>query len=289
MTNRTIKALHFADMVDMGGMPIRQPLPSAYADRIDPFLLLHHHIGNLEPGNLPGDFGVGPHPHRGFSPVTFIFKGDIHHRDSRGNSQVVKAGGVQWMDAGMGIIHSERPSKEFAETGGEQEIIQLWINTPQAHKMDQPNYQALQNKDIPKIKSATGIGEIDVVAGNYNRIKGPAKTKLDLIILKAEFNAGASHTFEIPEKYNAMIYILNGSVNIDKYGTVPGLNLVEFKNDGDQIKIDAHQQTQFLLLAGVPINEKVETYGPFVMTSQTEVMQAIRDYQMGKMGILIED
>ena len=123
----------------MGGIPVLQPLPTTSVERIDPFLLLHHHAGMVEPGNHPRMVGVGPHPHRGFSPVTFIFKGDVHHRDSRGNSSIVKAGGVQWMNAGMGIIHSERPSKEFAEKGGEQEIIQLWINTPAAQKMKEPS------------------------------------------------------------------------------------------------------------------------------------------------------
>lgn len=289
MRNRTVRILQFADMVDMGGIPVRQPLPTNRIGQIDPFLLLHHHAGKIDAGLRPQDVGVGPHPHRGFSPVTFIFKGDVHHRDSRGHSQVVKAGGVQWMDAGMGLMHSERPSEELAANGGEQEIIQLWVNTPHAHKMDQPNYQALQKEDIPAFQSDAGEGRISVVAGDMHHIHGPANTKLDLILLRADLEAGAKHTFQIPEKYHLLLYITEGEIHIDQYGKVEALNMVVFKEDGDAITVTAEQKSTFVVLAGVPLNEKVEQYGPFVMSSQTEIMQAIRDYQLGKMGILIEE
>lgn len=289
MKMRSVKALQFAEITDMGGIPVRQPLPTQKIEMVDPFLLLHHHTGSIEPGLRPRETGVGPHPHRGFSPVTFIFKGDVHHRDSRGNSQVVKAGGVQWMDAGMGLIHSERPSKEFAEKGGEQEIIQIWVNTPHKFKMDQPNYQALQLEDIPKIELGKNHGSIQVIAGNYQNKKGPAKTKSDLIILRGDFNAGAEYAFIIPEAYNLLFYVLDGSIEIEKYASVPGLNMVVFKNDGDTVKIKTDQSTRFIVLAGIPLNEHVESYGPFVMSTQTEIMQAMRDYQMGKMGMLIEE
>lgn len=289
MKLRSVKVLQYADVVDMGGIPVRQPLPSQIITHVDPFLLLHHHVSNIEPESSAKYSGVDPHPHRGFSPVTFIFKGDIHHRDSRGNSQIVKAGGVQWMDAGMGIIHSERPSSELAQKGGVQEIVQLWINTPANHKMDQPHYQALQRDDIPKIQLENNAGEISVIAGNYNSILGPAEAKLNLLLLRCDFNVGANEIISIPENMNVVMYVLSGSVSIAKYGDVPALHLVEFKNDGDAISISTNQETTFLVLAGEPLNEKVEKYGPFVMSSQTEVMQAIRDYQMGKMGILIEE
>ncbi len=289
MKLRSVRALQFAEMVDMGGIPVRQPLPTQKIDMVDPFLLLHHHAGRVEAESRPQEVGVGPHPHRGFSPVTFIFKGDVHHRDSRGNSAVVKAGGVQWMDAGMGLLHSERPSKEFAEKGGDQEIVQLWVNTPHRFKMDQPNYQALQFEDIPQIQLENDKGIIQVVVGNYSGINGPAKTKSDLIFLRADLNPGAEHAITIPEQYNLLIYVLKGSLEIEQYATVPALNLVIFKNDGDTVSMKTDQHTTLLILAGLPLNEKVETYGPFVMSSQTEIMQAMRDYQMGKMGMLIEE
>ena len=289
MKLRTVSALQFAEIVDMGGIPVRQPLPVNKIEMVDPFLLLHHHTGIIEPGSRSQESGVGPHPHREFSPVTIIFKGDVHHRDSRGNSQVVKAGGVQWMDAGMGLIHSERPSKEFAERGGEQEIIQIWVNTPHKFKMNQPNYQALQFEDIPNIEIENELGSIQVIAGNYQNKTGIAKTKSDLIILRGDFKAGAEHTFIIPEQYNLLLYVVDGSIEIEKYATVPELNMVVFKNDGDTVNIKTNQSTRFIVLAGIPLNEHVESYGPFVMSTQTEIMQALRDYQMGKMGMLIEE
>lgn len=128
-----------------------------------------------------------------------------------------------------------------------------------------------------------------MIAGNYLNTKGPAQAKLDVIILRGDFVAGSHHNFQINEQYNVIIYVLNGSIEIDNYGQVNALHLVHFNNDGDTIRIAATQKTQLLVLAGVPINEKVESYGPFVMTSQTEIMQAIRDYQIGKMGMLVEE
>lgn len=276
-------------MMDMGGMPVRQPLPSKHADQIDPFLLLHHHTAKVRGGAHQREVGIGPHPHRGFSPVTFIFKGDVHHRDSRNNSNVVRAGGVQWMDAGMGIMHSERPSKELAADGGEQEIVQLWVNTPKARKMDQPNYQALQEEDIPHMKPGKGEGRIQVIAGNFNGIQGPANSKLDLLMLRADLESRAAQTFTIGAHYNLLLYVVSGSIDLDGYGRIAALHMAHMKNDGDSVTISADQPSIVLILAGVPIDEPVTQYGPFVMTNQTEIMQAMRDYQMGKMGILIEE
>lgn len=289
MKLRTVKALQFADMMDMGGMPVRQPLPSAHIEHADPFLLLHHHQGKVQAGRHPREVGVGPHPHRGFSPVTFIFKGDVHHRDSRGNSAIVYAGGVQWMDAGMGIMHSERPSAQLAKEGGEQEIVQLWVNTPASRKMDQPNYQALQASDMPTIQPIQGDGTIQVVAGAYMGKVGPAQTKLDMLMLRVDLQAGAEHTFELPAHYQTLLYVVKGNIQVDQYGPVQALHMVVFHEDGDAIRISTDQATTFLLLAAEPLQEPIAQYGPFVMTNQTEILQAMRDYQMGKMGILIEE
>src|SRR5678809_1493277 len=143
MKNRTIKHILYGRQFNMGGLPIRQPIPSTELDQVDPFLLLHHAEVRMPMHTPVEKAGVGPHPHRGFSPVTFIFKGGVHHRDSRGNDNVVYAGGTQWMNAGMGIIHSERPPADIFERGGILEIIQLWINTPARNKMDQPSYTPL--------------------------------------------------------------------------------------------------------------------------------------------------
>jgi quercetin 2,3-dioxygenase len=289
MVNRSVKTSQFGEMISMDGIPIRQPMPAAGMSRVDPFLLLHHFTGYVAADSRQREVGIGPHPHRGFSPVTFVIKGDVHHRDSRGNSAVVKAGGVQWMDAGMGIIHSERPSVEFAEKGGEQEIVQLWINSPAAHKMDQPNYQALNSEDIPKIVLPNNGGKIDVIAGTYENIKGPANAKSEIILLRIDLKPGASHTLQITEKYNLLVYVLSGSVIVGEYGSVSKLHLMQFNNDGDTVDIKTEQNAILIVLAGIPINEKIESYGPFVMNSQSQIMEAMRDYQMGKMGVLIEE
>ena len=124
--------------VDMGGIILDQPLPYPGVEQIDPFLLIHHFEDYLPGDQDQKDLGVGPHPHRGFSPVTFIFEGEVHHRDSRGNEGIVSKGGTQWMDSGMGIVHSERPSQEMAERGGSYEIIQFWVNSPSSAKGNQP-------------------------------------------------------------------------------------------------------------------------------------------------------
>lgn len=289
MKLRSVKLLQFADMMDMGGMPVRQPLPSPFADQVDPFLLLHHYTGKVQAGRHPREIGVGPHPHRGFSPVTFIFKGDMHHRDSRGNSAVVHAGGVQWMDAGMGIMHSERPSKELAANGGEQEIVQLWVNTPAARKMVQPNYQALQSAEIPAVQPEAGEGSVQVVAGTYKGVTGPAHTKLDLLMLRADLQPGA--TIEVPLKadYETLLYVVKGNILLEGYGPIAALHMVVLNEDGEGVLFSADQSSIVLVLAGTPLNEPVTQYGPFVMSNQTEILHAMRDYQMGKMGILIEE
>lgn len=285
MKPRSVKQTLYAEMVDMGGIPVRQPFPTRSTEQIDPFLLLHHHISGIPEGTSERTAGVGPHPHRGFAPVTFIFQGDVHHRDSRGNDSIVKAGGVQWMEAGMGISHSERPSAELAEKGGTQEIIQLWINTPAKDKMNQPWYKAVHAGDIPIL----GNSNTGVVSGQVQGITGPVQTSWPVIALKGEWKNGDEDRFDIPESYNAFLYLLDGSMNIDNYGLAEGLNTYVFRNDGDTISLKARENTRFILLAAPPINEPLAMYGPFVMNNQTQIMQALRDYQMGKMGILIEN
>lgn len=273
----------------MGGIPIRQPLPTHHVEQVDPFLLLHHHYGIIEPNTNPKQVGVGPHPHRGFSPVTFIFKGDVHHRDSRGNDAIVQAGGVQWMNAGMGVIHSERPSDELAAKGGEQEIIQLWINTPGALKLQQPAYFSINNEDIPTIFSDDKKVSIKVVAGEWKDKRGFMGASSPLLILEVLMEQDGQYCFPVDETYNLMVYNMDARVFVDGFGIVDDKYLIWFQNNGSEVTIKAQGKTRLLILAGKPIDEPVTSYGPFVMNTQTEIMQAIRDYQMGKMGILIEE
>ena len=271
----------------MGSFRVRQPLPHQRINNIDPFILLHH-AGptHYEAGGRPQDEGVPPHPHRGFEPVTFVYKGGVHHRDSRGNDSVVDEGGVQWMTAGMGIVHSERPPKELVQNGGDQEIIQLWINLPAEHKMVQPRYQGLTREDIPTVESDNGA-IIQVVAGSLNGVEGPIETWTSVTVLNGTFAAGSSIDIELPDEEGGLIYVLNGSITVN--GTrVTGHNMIELGTTGS-VSIEASEDSRALILTGAPIGEPVVTSGPFVMNTHTEILEATRDAQMGKMGVLIEE
>ena len=288
-TNRTIKSILYAQPMDMGGMPIRQPFPSAKAVQIDPFLLLHHADLTVPVHVETRHAGVGPHPHRGFSPVSFIFKGGVHHRDSRGNDNVVYAGGTQWMNAGMGVIHSERPPDDIHEIGGRQELIQLWVNTPAIHKMDIPSYHPLTAEETPIVKSADGLTTVHVIAGKLNEVRGPINPLSPVNTFTAEMKKGATFFFSVPATHNAFIYIMEGKVQVTGDGEVDGKYVAIFNNDADGFELEALEDTHLFIGTGEPLNEPVASHGPFVMNNQTELMEAFRDYQQGKMGVLIED
>lgn len=288
-TNRTIKTILYAQPMDMGGMPIRQPFPSHKAEQIDPFLLLHHADIKVPTHVDTKHAGVGPHPHRGFSPVSFIFKGGVHHRDSRGNDNVVYAGGTQWMNAGMGVIHSERPPDDIHEIGGEQELIQLWVNTPSKHKMDIPFYQPLTAEETPSVISGDGLTTVHVIAGELNNVKGPIKPLSPVNTFTAEMKKGAKFFFTVPATHNAFIYIMDGKVNVTGDGEVDTKYVAVFNPDGTGFELEALEDTHLFIGTGEPLNEPVASHGPFVMNNQTELMEAFRDYQLGKMGVLIEE
>lgn len=289
MKTRTVSHLLYAHPVDMGGLPIRQPLPTQQVQQVDPFLLIHHADIKAPSTIDPDDAGVGPHPHRGFSPVTFIFKGGVHHRDSRGNNSTVYAGGAQWMNAGMGIIHSERPPHDIHDIGGRQEIIQLWINTPSRHKMDQPSYFPVQAEDVPSIVSEDGLVTLRVFSGKVNGVEGKIPSLTPVNSATLEIKAGGYFSAALPENHNVLLYLLDGKIMLDGYGLTEGKHAVYFKRDGEGISFNASEDTRLLLLSGEPLNENVVSHGPFVMNTQTQILEAMRDYQMGKMGILIEE
>lgn len=289
MKNRTVNRLLYAHQVDMGGMPVRQPLPTEKVEQIDPFLLLHHANIKVPTHIKPNHAGIGPHPHRGFSPVTFIFKGGVHHRDSRGNNSTIYAGGAQWMNAGMGILHSERPPQDIHEIGGLQEIIQLWINTPSKNKMDQPAYYPLSAEDAPTFVSEDGKVNGKVFSGEVAGVKGPIPSQADVNAATLTFRKEGKISLAIPANHNAIIYLLDGRLRVEGFGMVEELHIVHFNNDGEGITLEGLEDIRILLLSGQPLNEPVASHGPFVMNNQTQVLEAMRDYQMGKMGVLIEE
>ena len=285
---RTIRSILYAQPMDMGGMPIRQPFPSQKAPQIDPFLLLHHADIKVPTHVATNHAGVGPHPHRGFSPVSFIFKGGVHHRDSRGNNQVIYAGGTQWMNAGMGIVHSERPPADIHEIGGRQELLQLWVNTPAKHKMDAPTYYPVTAADIPVLHADDGLVAVNIVSGELNGVKGPVTPLSPVNTFTVHMKKGGSYAFAFPDTHNAFLYLLDGKITLQD-DTVEGNYVAVLNNDGEGVILTALEDTRLFIGTGEPLNEPVASHGPFVMNSQTELMEAFRDYQMGKMGVLIED
>jgi len=285
---KVIKKIIKAERVNMGGILLDQALPAGGYENIDPFLLIHHWSSYIKGGQKQEDLGVGPHPHRGFSPVTLVFDGGVHHRDSLGNSSKVKKGGTQWMNSGSGIVHSERPVKELAENGGNFELIQFWINSPSELKMINPSYQEINTTDTPYVPLGTSHSQISIVGGELLGVKGPAKTLTPMLVLRLHLKEGEVFTIPVEEGFNALIYILNGNLKINKKEMAGDKELINFDNSGNSINIKVLSETRAILLAGEPIREEIYSYGPFVMNSEAEIIKALDDYQSGNMGILNE-
>lgn len=275
--------------IDMGGVVVKQALPTQQVDQVDPFLLLHHGRFKAREDAPALHQGLGPHPHRGFTPVSFVIDGEVHHRDSRENNQIARQGEVQWMHAGAGIIHSERPSQALAERNGTQEVVQLWINSPAHKKMVQPDYQYIPETDIPVFFSEDKQFKNKLIAGQYNQHQGKIKTQSELLILWSYADTKASQILTLPEAFNTMLYVLRGELRVTGFGKVLAESLVVFDKPSTDIEISTDSDTQFLLLAGAPLDESIVHQGPFVLNTQTEILEAMRDYQMGKMGFLVEE
>ncbi|OIN61314.1 nuclease PIN [Arsenicibacter rosenii] len=265
---------------------MHQPLPVAGIQQIDPFLLLHHHGPQVFPANNSG-LPFGPHPHRGFETVTFIYEGDVQHRDSSGFSSTISKGGVQWMTTGSGLVHSESSSARFRQQGGPVELIQLWTNLPARLKMVKPNYIGLQQDQIPVVPVGEGKGKLAVVSGTWSGITGPVNPVYDVKLANLTLEAGGRYILTIPSERNVLFYQLAGRSLVNGKA-VEGRGMPVFANDGDEIVIDAAETSRILLGSALPINEPVVSHGPFVMNTPEEIRQAIYDYQTGKMGVLTE-
>jgi len=261
----------------MGGIMIDQPLPNASINQIDPFLLIHHWKSTFQGDQHQREVGVGPHPHRGFSPVTIIFKGELHHRDSLGNDSIVTAGGVQWMNAGKGITHSERPSKKLAKEGGHFEIIQFWINTPSAQKMLPAEYYPKQKEDLPVYTPNEGVS-LQILTGSYKNISGPIPNHSPMLVARLNMKAESNFEIEIPANHHVLLYQLDGEMEVNGQ-TTKAKSMIVFENQDGNILLTSQSDTRMLLLSGEPINESVESYGPFVMNITTEIMQVTSQIQ----------
>lgn len=287
MKYNNIKKIGKSDFVNMGPIKLRQPIPTEEIDLIDPFVLLHHY-GPYPINELNNPFDLGPHPHRGFEPITFLIQGEQLHRDSLGNESVVKAGDVQWTTAGRGIIHAEGPTKEFVKRGGTLEGIQLWLNLPSEKKMIPADYQHVKNEDFLVVSSEDTKVNIQIIAGELEGTNGRIGTQTAVNAYMIDAQEDGSFNLKVPKSHQSLVYLLNGKVTInDSVDLEVNQNqIVWFEQDGDGFSIKGNVDSKLLFLSGEPINEKITSWGPYVMNSQTEIMEALRDYQNGKMGFL---
>jgi len=282
-----IKKVGRSDFVNMGPIKLRQPVPTNEIDLIDPFVLLHHY-GPYPINELNNPFDLGPHPHRGFEPITFLIEGEQLHRDSLGNESVVKSGDVQWTTAGRGIIHAEGPTKEFVKRGGNLEGIQLWLNLPAEKKMIPANYQHVANEDFRVVTSEDGKVKTQVVAGELDGTYGRIATQTPVNAFMIDLEEGGTTEIAIPNTHQSLLYLLKGDTVVNGSTSLQYNDdqLIWFEQDGEGFSLSGTKSSKLLLLSGEPFHEKVASWGPYVMNSQTEIMEALRDYQQGKMGFL---
>jgi hypothetical protein len=267
------------------GFLVHRPFPSPTLDFFDPFLLLDE----MGPSDLgPGEAkGAPDHPHRGFETVTYLLSGAMQHKDSQGNQGKLRPGDVQWMTAGSGVVHSEMPEPSFQETGGRMHGFQLWVNLPARDKMTKPRYQEIPGSGIPVAKSDDGKVTVRVIAGEALGQSAVIETRTPIFYLDCELQPGASYTQPTPPEYNAFAYVVEGKgIFGSNRRSAAKHEMVLFASDGDAMSLEAANGSPLkaLLIGGVPLKEPVSRYGPFVMNTRQEILQAFDDYQSGKLG-----
>ncbi|ASZ10175.1 pirin family protein [Chitinophaga pendula] len=263
---------------------VLQPLPHKDFRFANPFIVLHH----MKPQYIaPGEqeMRLHPHPHRGFAPVTFMLQGEGYHKDNAGHDMVVKAGDVQWMFAGRGILHSEGPTPEMLKKGGHYELIQLWINAPKANKADAPHYQHVTNAQQPAVLSAQGV-DLRLASGQFDGQQGPIHTYTPIVSLCGTLTAGS--TIQLPAKAGwwTLLYVAHGQVTVQNDTPVGAYHLVIFDKEGTDITVTATADAQLLFLSGEPIEEPLAVKDNFVMNTPEEIEQAISDAKTGQFGTL---
>lgn len=268
-----------------GGFPVRRPFPTAALLDADPFLLLDH-LGPVDWG--PGEgIGAPDHPHRGFETVTYLLSGEMEHKDSAGHAGRLTPGDVQWMTAGSGVVHSELPSAAFMRDGGTMHGFQIWVNLPARDKMIAPRYQEVPGSGIPEATSEDGKVRVRVIAGEAMGVSAVIDTHTPIVYLHYTLQPGGEVDQAIDEAQNAIVYVFSGRVQVGPEATGVGEGQLARLGDGDSVRLtnpEPGEVAEVLILAGVPINEPLARYGPFVMNTQEEIHQAIADYRSGRMG-----
>ena len=230
--------------------------------------------------------GVGPHPHRGFETVTLAYQGEVEHRDSAGHHGRIGAGDVQWMTAADGVVHEEYHGAGFAQTGGPFEMAQVWVNLPKAVKRTKPRYQDLLGPRFPVVRLPDGAGTLRLVAGTLAGASGPAKTFSPVTLADVHLEPGGRAALALPDGHTALLLARRGSASVG--GTdLDELHLARLARSGGPVALHAGAEgADLLLLAGAPIDEPVVGHGPFVMNTREEIVEAVEDYQAGRMGSL---
>ncbi len=268
------------------GFPVRTLFSyNDIADKISPFLLMDY-AGPAEFPPTSARRGVGEHPHRGFETVTIVYEGEVEHRDSSGGGGRIGPGDVQWMTAGAGVVHEEFHGRDYASRGGPFEMIQLWVNLPKKNKMTPGKYQAIETAQIPKVDLPQSAGSVRVIAGEYQGNKGPSSTFSPINVWDIQIQTGAGAQFETTEGYTTALFVLRGRITLPSGETIKTAEMAVLETQGTQFAFKAEEATQILLLNGLPLNEPIVGYGPFVMNTEEEVRQAFVDYENGRMGTL---
>ena len=266
-----------------------QPLFSHMGEdkQTDPFLMLDYAAPMEFAPNTAHPHGVGQHPHKGFETVTIAYHGEVAHRDSTGGGGVIKEGDVQWMTAGAGIIHEEFHSEAFSQRGGLFEMVQLWVNLPAKDKNTPARYQHLAKENIPVVTLPNEAGYIRVIAGAYEDARGRAHSFTEMNVWDIVLHANAAASLQLPEHHNLSMVVLRGDVTFNGTQTAHAGELVGFVTEAGTIELQAgSEEVKILLLSGVPIDEPVVGYGPFVMNTQQEIRQAINDFNAGRFGAI---
>ena len=265
-----------------------QPLFSHMgADRgTDPFLMLDYAAPReFAPGNASHPRGVGQHPHKGFETVTIAYHGEVAHRDSTGGGGVIKEGDVQWMTAGAGIIHEEFHSEAFSQSGGLFEMVQLWVNLPAKDKNTPARYQHLAKENIPVVQLPDNAGYLRLIAGACEGVQGAAETFTEMNVWDVVLEENAEAAFNLPASHNLAVVVRRGEAEFNGEHSASATQLVTFAEEGGEVRIRAKGgRTELLLLSGEPIDEPVAAYGPFVMNTREELVQAVEDFNNGRFG-----
>ena len=266
------------------GFPVRSLFSYGNGTEFDPFLLLDY-AGPFEFPPSSGKRGVDVHPHKGFETVTILYQGELAHRDSSGGNGHIGPGDVQWMTAGIGIVHEEFHSENFTKHGGILEMVQLWVNLSAKDKRTPPKYQDLRNAQFPRVELEGGAGTARVIAGQFTTTCGLASTFSPINVWDLQLIADADVELKVPAGHTTVLIAQSGNMTVNG-SPMNAVELALFERDGDSIRIQTAMESRVLVLTGEPLGEPVVGQGPFVMNSREEIQEAIRDFQAGKLGNL---